>query len=46
MDQDPFFSFSLSDEREDWKKVASFLQKFSREAFNAETLVIDAENSR
>ncbi|MEA3275542.1 MAG: type I restriction endonuclease [Pseudomonadota bacterium] len=46
MDREPFFSFSLADEREDWSKVAAFLQKFSRESFNAKTLIIDAENSR
>ena len=46
MDHEPFFSFSLADEREDWSKVAAFLQKFSSESFNAKTLIIDAENSR
>jgi predicted type IV restriction endonuclease len=46
MDRDPFFSFSLDDPKADWGKVAKFLSKFSREAFNAETLVTDAENSR
>ncbi|MCR4315875.1 MAG: type I restriction enzyme HsdR N-terminal domain-containing protein [Planctomycetes bacterium] len=46
MDQKAFFSFSLSDPKEDWVRVAAFLDKFSRGKFNAETLVIDAENSR
>lgn len=46
MDREPFFSFSLDDPKTDWTKVASFLGKFSRETFNAETLVTDAENSR
>ena len=46
MDSDPFFSFSLDDPQTDWGKVASFLSKFSRDVFNAETLVTDAENSR
>lgn len=46
MDKDPFFSFSLDDPKTDWAKVAKFLSKFSRDAFNAETLVTDAENSR
>lgn len=46
MDSEPFFTFSLDDPRTDWTKVASFLSKFSREAFNAETLLTDAENSR
>ena len=46
MDDDPFFSFSLDDPKTDWEKVASFLSKFSRDSFNAETLITDAENSR
>jgi predicted type IV restriction endonuclease len=46
MDSEPFFSFALDDPKTDWGKVALFLTKFSREAFNAETLVTDAENSR
>jgi hypothetical protein len=46
MDSNPFFSFSLDDPKTDWVKVASFLSKFSRDVFNAETLVTDAENSR
>jgi len=46
MDKEPFFSFSLDDAKTDWSKVANFLSKFSRDAFNAETLVTDAENSR
>jgi predicted type IV restriction endonuclease len=46
MDPEPFFTFSLDDAKTDWAKVAKFLTKFSRGAFNAETLVTDAENSR
>ncbi len=46
MDSEPFFTFSLDDSKIDWNMVASFLTKFSRDAFNAETLVTDAENSR
>lgn len=46
MDREPFFSFSLEDAKTDWAKVAKFLTKFSREAFNADTLITDAENSR
>lgn len=46
MDGEPFFNFSLDDAKADWGKIATFLTKFSREAFNAETLVTDAENSR
>jgi hypothetical protein len=46
MDREPFFSFTLDDPNTDWSKVAKFLSKFSREAFNAETLVTDAENAR
>lgn len=46
MDKEPFFSFSLDEPKTDWSKVANFLSKFSREAFNAETLVTDAENAR
>lgn len=46
MDRDPFFAFSLNDPKVDWDNVATFLSKFSREAFNAEGLLTDAENSR
>lgn len=46
MDKEPFFSFSLDDPQADWTKIAKFLSKFSRDTFNAETLVTDAENSR
>ncbi|QDE93283.1 restriction endonuclease [Myxococcus xanthus] len=46
MDPEPFFTFSLEDTKSDWVKVAKFLSKFSREAFNATTLITDAENSR
>ncbi len=46
MDQDPFFQFALDDPASDWARIGDFLAKFSREAFNAETLVTDAENSR
>lgn len=46
MDSEPFFSFSLDDPNTDWGRVGAFLSKFSREVFNAETLVTDAENSR
>lgn len=46
MDNEPFFAFALDDAKADWTKVASFLSKFSRDTFNAETLVTDAENSR
>ena len=46
MDKEPFFAFALDDVNTDWAKVAKFLAKFSRDAFNAETLVTDAEDSR
>nr|WP_223645075.1 type I restriction enzyme HsdR N-terminal domain-containing protein [Corallococcus sp. EGB] len=46
MDPEPFFTFSLEDTKSDWAKVAKFLSKFSRESFNAITLITDAENSR
>lgn len=46
MDKEPFFAFTLDDVNTDWSKVAKFLAKFSRDAFNAETLVTDAEDSR
>jgi predicted type IV restriction endonuclease len=46
MDDEPFFCFFLNDSKTDWSKVASFLSKFSREAFNAKTLITDAEDSR
>lgn len=46
MDKEPFFTFALDDPKTDWDKVATFLTKFSRDSFNAETLIIDAENAR
>lgn len=46
MDKEPFFAFSLDDVNLDRSKVAKFLAKFSRDSFNAETLVTDAEDSR
>lgn len=46
MDNDPFFTFALDDPKTDWDKVAKFLTKFSRESFNADTLITEAENSR
>jgi hypothetical protein len=46
MDSEPFFTFSLDDPKTDWTKIALFLSKFSRDAFNAETLLTDAEDSR
>lgn len=46
MDNEPFFAFSLDDEKSDWAKIATFLNKFSRETFNADTLITSAENSR
>jgi predicted type IV restriction endonuclease len=46
MDSEPFFTFTLDDAREDWRKVADFLAGFTRERFNPETLVTDAEDAR
>lgn len=46
MDKQPFFAFALDDPKTDWEKVAQLLTKFSRESFNADTLVTEAENSR
>jgi hypothetical protein len=46
MDKEPFFTFALDDPKTDWDKVATFLTKFSRDSFNAGTLIIDAENAR
>lgn len=46
MDKEPFFSFSFKDPKVDWDSVATFLSKFSRDTFNAEGLLTDAENSR
>lgn len=46
MDAAPFFSFSLDDPKADWNRICTFLQKFSRDSFNPETLIIDAENNR
>ncbi len=46
MDRDPFYCFALDDEKTDWKKVAAELARFHRDAFNADTLVKDAENAK
>ena len=46
MDKEPFFAFALNDPKTDWGKVAKFLTKFSRESFNAQTLITEAENAR
>lgn len=46
MDKEPFFAFALNDTKTDWDKVAKFLTKFSRESFNAQTLITEAENAR
>ena len=46
MDKEPFFTFALDDPKTDWGKVATFLTKFSRESFNAGTLITEAENAR
>jgi hypothetical protein len=46
MDKEPFFTFALDDPKTDWAKVATFLTKFSREWFNAGTLITEAENAR
>jgi hypothetical protein len=45
MDKKPFFSFSLDDTKADWGGIAKFLTKFSRDSFNPDTLITDAENS-
>jgi len=46
MDRVPFFNFALDDQEADWDKIAKFLTKFSRDSFDADTLVTEAENSR
>jgi hypothetical protein len=46
MDAEPFFSFALNDPKMDLEAVAKTLAKFSRDSFNAETLVTEAENTR
>ena len=46
MDSDPFYRFSLDDEKTDWTKVAAELSRFHRDAFNADTLVTNAENAK
>ena len=46
MDPGPFFQFSFDDPNTDWSKVARELARFSRDNFNAETLVTDAENAK
>lgn len=43
---EPYFKFSLADEKTDWSVVAAFLVKYSRDIFNAETLQVEAENTR
>jgi len=46
MDSKPFFSFSLDDPKGDWEAIGKELAKFSRDAFNADTLITEAENAR
>ncbi len=46
MDAEPFFVLELDHEQTDWERAAKFLNKFSRDRFDAEALVTDAENSR
>ncbi len=46
MDKKHFFNFSLDDPKLDFTAVAKELSKYSRDAFNAETLITEAENSR
>ena len=46
MCSEPYFTFSLSDPKTDWSKVAAFLSDYSRDNFNAETLKTEAENNR
>lgn len=43
---EPYFKFSLAEEKTDWAAVAAVLIKYSRDNFNAETLQIEAENTR
>jgi predicted type IV restriction endonuclease len=45
MDMHPFFRFSLADPKLDFDSVAKFLTKFSRDQFNAERLIEEAEDS-
>ena len=46
MDSEPFFSFNLSDTKLDFDAVAAFLTNFSRDKFEAESLISEAEDSR
>lgn len=46
MDEEPFFNFALDDPKIDMASTVKDLTKFSRDAFNAETLITEAENSR
>ena len=45
MDEKPFFMFALDDPKLDYEGVAKFLNKFSRDEFNAESLITEAEDS-
>lgn len=45
MDETPFFHFSLDDPKLEYESVAQFLNKFSRDEFNAESLISEAEDS-
>ena len=45
MDETPFFHFSLDDPKIEYESVAQFLNKFSRDEFNAESLISEAEDS-
>jgi predicted type IV restriction endonuclease len=46
LDDEPFFSFSLKDDKSDWDQIAKFLTKFSKEEFDYENLKNDAMNNR
>jgi predicted type IV restriction endonuclease len=46
LDAEPFFSFSLKDDKSDWDQIAKFLTKFSKEEFRSEKLIEDAMNNR
>lgn len=46
MDSEPFFQFGLDDPKLDFDEVAAFLGNFSREKFEAERLISEAEDSR
>jgi len=46
MDPGPFFQFAFDDPNADWNRIGRELKRFSRDDFDADNLVKDAENAK